>query len=39
MNSPQSQNEAVGSMVDRYVNRDTAKTVSATIQFHFLKSF
>ena len=36
MNSPQSQKEAVGSMVERYVKAETAKTSAATIRFHIL---
>jgi hypothetical protein len=34
MNSPQSQKEAVGSMVERYVTAAMTKTASATIRFH-----
>ena len=39
MNSPQSQKDAVGSMVLRYVNADTAKTIAAVILFHRLNFF
>ncbi len=39
MNSPQSQNDAVGSMVLRYVNADTTKAAAAAILFHKLNLF
>ena len=39
MNSPQSQNDAVGSIVDRYVAEEMTSTATATIQFHLLNVF
>ena len=39
MNSPQSQKDAVGSMVLRYVNADTTKANAAAILFHSLNVF
>ena len=36
MNSPQSQKDAVGSMVDRYVKAETTNTAAAAILFHRL---
>ena len=39
MNSPQSQKDAVGSMVLRYVNADTTKANAAAILFHKLNDF
>src|SRR5574344_1249486 len=39
MNSPQSQKDAVGSIVERYVKADMTKTTPATILFHRLNFF
>ena len=39
INSPQSQKDAVGSMVARYVAHDASSTATATIQFHLLNVF
>jgi len=39
MNSPQSQNEAVGSMVRRYVAAAIAKTIHPQSVFHNLNCF
>ena len=39
MNSPQSQKEAVGSIVERYVTAAMTKTTAATIRFHRLNLF
>ena len=39
INSPQSQNDAVGSIVLRYVNADTTKANAAAILFHRLNFF
>ena len=39
MNSPQSQKEAVGSIVERYVKADTTKAAAAAILFHKLNFF
>ncbi len=36
MNSPQSQNDALGSMVIRYVTAATTVTAAATMLFHSL---
>jgi hypothetical protein len=39
INSPQSQKDAVGSIVARYVAHDATSTATATIQFHLLNVF
>ena len=36
INSPQSQNDAVGSIVERYVNAEMRKTTAAVRRFHCL---